>query len=100
MIVDMEATPCHISSLLICQAVAQGGQVKLRVQVLDDGAGRPTIVGMEAAQLSFDSISIVTSGAKLSWLYNAVVALAKTPIQAAITREVAAQVSFLIASST
>ena len=64
----------------------------LRVKVVEDAGGRPAISDVQAADLSFDSISIHTSGAKLAWLYNAVAALAKTPLQEAITHEVAAQV--------
>lgn len=59
--------------------------------MVDDGEGRPAISDIQAAHLGFDSLSIHTSGAKLSWLYNAVAALARAPIQDAITREVAAQ---------
>ena len=75
-----------------CCASTQDGNAKLRVAVVGDGSGRPQITGIRAAELSFGSIAISTSGAKLAWLYNIVAALAKTPIQDAITREVAAQV--------
>ena len=70
----------------------QKGNVRLKVTVMGDESGRPKIEDISAAQLSFDSLSIVTSGAKLSWLYNAVAALAHTQIQEAITKAVSRQV--------
>lgn len=78
--------------LTACCAATQDGNAKLRVAVVGDGSGRPQITGIRGAELSFSSIAISTSEAKLAWLYNIVAALAKTPIQDAITREVAAQV--------
>ena len=67
--------------------------MRLKVTVVGDAVGRPKIADMDAAHLSFDSLNIVTSGAKLSWLYNAVAAFAHTQIQDAITRAVGKQVN-------
>ncbi len=49
-------------------------------------------MGLEAAELAFAGIDVVTSGAKLAWLYNFIAAIVRSPIQDAITREVASQV--------
>lgn len=70
----------------------QDGSIQLRVSVVEDNSGRPQIGDIQAPQLSFSSISIKTSEAKLAWLYNAVADLAHTQIQGAIIREVAKQV--------
>ena len=71
----------------------QDGSIQLRVSVVEDSKGRPQIGDIQAPQLSFSSISISTSEAKLAWLYNAVADLAHTQIQAVIIKEVSKQVS-------
>lgn len=70
----------------------QNGNVRLKVTVVGDKEGRPKVADINAAELSFDSLRIVTYGAKLSWLYNAVAAFAHTQIQEAITKAVSQQV--------
>ena len=42
--------------------------------------------------MSFEGLDVEVSGTDLAWLYNLVAALAHSPIQDAITREVAGQV--------
>ena len=59
---------------------------------MEGGQGRPQIGNIQAPQLSFSSIRISTSEAKLAWLYNAVADLAHAQIQAVIIREVSKQV--------
>lgn len=46
---------------------------------------------MQPAAVSFGGLDVEVSGTDLAWLYNLVAALARSPIQAAITGEVAGQ---------
>lgn len=71
----------------------QDGSIQLRVSVLKDSSGRPQIGDIQAPELTFSSIAIVTSEAKLAWLYNAVANLAQAQIQNAIIKEVSKQVN-------
>ena len=48
---------------------------------------------MDAAELWFIGVRVTVSDTDLAWLYNLITNLAAGPIQDAITREVAAQVS-------
>ncbi len=46
---------------------------------------------MAPAAVSFEGLDVEIFGTVLAWLYNLVAALAHSPIQDAITREVAGQ---------
>jgi len=51
------------------------------------------VTAVDAAELWFQGVHVTTSDTDLAWLYNIITNLAQQPIQDAITREVAAQVS-------
>ena len=56
-------------------------------------ARRAHLEAAAPAEVSFEGLDVEVSGTDLAWLYNLVAALAHSPIQDAITREVAAQVA-------
>ncbi|CAL5226835.1 g9699 [Coccomyxa viridis] len=70
-----------------------GGHAKLGIRVANDGAGRPLVTAVDAAELWFQGVHVTTSDTDLAWLYNIITNLAQQPIQDAITREVASQVT-------
>lgn len=51
------------------------------------------VTAVDAAELWFVGVRVTVSDTDLAWLYNLITNLAAGPIQDAITREVAAQVS-------
>lgn len=51
------------------------------------------VTAVDAAELWFVGVRVTVSDTELAWLYNLITNLAAGPIQDAITREVAAQVS-------
>ena len=55
-------------------------------------ARRAHLEAAAPAEVSFEGLDVEVLGTDLAWLYNLVAALAHSPIQDAITREVAAQV--------
>ncbi|CAL8464093.1 g3628 [Coccomyxa elongata] len=75
------------------QVTAVGGYSRLQIRVANDGAGRPMVTAVDAAELWFVGVRVTVSDTDLAWLYNLITNLAAGPIQDAITREVAAQVT-------
>ncbi|KAK9819379.1 hypothetical protein WJX81_003680 [Elliptochloris bilobata] len=77
----------------LLKLTATNGNVRLRIALSNDGAGRAHLAAAAPAEVAFEGLDVEVFNTDLAWLYNLVAALAHSPIQDAITREVAAQVT-------